>query len=113
MKMLIIGGTSFMGSSMTKQLIDCGYNIDVLANKKEDVFFSGYNEVLECDRSEDEALKNLLINRRYDYIVDIDTAMKKDVMNLLNVSSKKNIGKYILCSSNEVYNDFTAGVEGY
>ncbi|MGL5574009.1 MAG: hypothetical protein ACRDCW_00395 [Sarcina sp.] len=46
MKMLIIGGTSFMGSSMTKQLIDCGYNIDVLANKKEDVFFSGYNEVL-------------------------------------------------------------------
>ena len=110
MKMLVIGGTSFIGSTMTKQLIEMGYNIDVLANRKEEVFFEGYNNVLECDRSKEEALKELVIDTRYDYIVDIDTAMKKDVMNLLNASSKENIGKYILCSSNDIYNDFKSYV---
>ena len=28
-------------------------------------------------------------------------------MNLLNVSTEKNVKKYILCSSSDIYNDFS------
>ena len=105
-KMLIIGGTSFIGSSMTKQLIKLGYSVDMIVETKESVSFVGYNKILVCDRSKEDNLKELLIDTRYDYIVDIDNHIKKDVMNLLNISSEKNIGKYILCSSNEMCNDF-------
>lgn len=106
-KMLVIGGTSFIGSSMTKELIELGYYVDIVAKSQKEVFFEGYKNIIICDRSNEDNLKNAIIGTRYDYVIDIDNIMKQDVMNFLNASSRENIGKYILCSSKEVYSDFT------
>lgn len=102
MKMLIIGGTSFKGSKMTMELIDLGYEIDLLVESEKDVFFGGYKNIVVCDRSDEFNLKNVVLERKYDYIVDIDNHMKKDVMNLLNSSNKENLGQYMLCSSGNI-----------
>lgn len=107
MSILVIGGTSFIGSSMVKQLINQGYTIDLLVSDKNEVTFNGARDLLLCDRKDNNNLKNLLINKSYEYILDISDRIQEDVMNLLNVSTEKNVKKYILCSSRDVYNDFS------
>ena len=106
MKILVIGGTSFVGSSMVKNLIDLNYNIDMLVQDKNEIILNNPKNILYCTRKGENELKDTLINTRYDYIIDINTKIEADVMCFLNKSSKKNIGKYILCSSNEVFNSF-------
>lgn len=107
---LVIGGTSFIGSSMTNYLINKGYTIDMVIENEDNIACKGYRQTLICDRSNQMNLKNLLLNKSYDYILDIDSEMRIDVMNLLNASSEKNVRRYILCSSNDIYNDFVGNI---
>ena len=111
MSILVIGGTSFIGSSMTKQLINQGYTIDLLVSDKNEVIFNGARDLLFCDRKNNNDLKNLLINKSYEYILDISDKIQDDVMNLLNASTEKNVKRYILCSSSDIYNDFTNNLQ--
>lgn len=105
MKILIIGSTSFKGSKMTKELIELGYNIDILVSSIESVTFDGYKKVIICDRSDENLLKNSIISNKYDFVIDIDTHMRRDIINYLNFSSKENIGRYILCSNTNTLDD--------
>lgn len=107
---LVIGGTSFIGNSMTNYLINKGYTIDLIAKNEESVVCKGYRNILTCDRDDEMNLKNLLLDKSYDYILDIDSEMRQDVMHLLNASSEKNVRRYILCSSNEIYGDFVSSI---
>ncbi|MGL4992489.1 MAG: NAD-dependent epimerase/dehydratase family protein [Sarcina sp.] len=110
MKMLIIGGTSAIGSSVTQYLIEWGYNIDVIAGHESEVSYKGYEELLLCDRSKNEAFKELIQGRRYDYIIDIDEEIKSDVMYFLNTASKDEVGKYMLCSTENIQNIIAGGL---
>ena len=104
--MLIIGGTSFMGNAMVKNLIDLNYDIDMLVEDKKEIILTKPQSILYCKRENTDELKNALMKTRYDYVIDINTKIEPDVMCFLNESSKNNIGKYVLCSSSEVLNSF-------
>ncbi|MGL4740819.1 MAG: NAD-dependent epimerase/dehydratase family protein [Sarcina sp.] len=110
MKMLVIGGTSAMGSSVTQYLIEWGYNIDIVAQHESEVSYKGYEELLLCDRSKNDAFKNLMQGRKYDYIIDINEEIKSDVMNFLNTASKDEVGKYMLCSTENIQNIIASGI---
>ena len=110
MKILVIGGTSFIGNAMVKNLIELNYDIDILVESKGEIILTKPQNIVYCTRKRTNELKDTLIKTRYDYILDINTKIEADVMCFLNQSSKDNIGKYILCSSNDVFNSFKIAI---
>lgn len=91
---LVMGGTEFVGKSVVKELIVRGFQVDFITRGLKVVNFDGYHEHIICDRHNQEMLKKYLMNKEYDYVIDVSAYTKEDVemlLNSLNLTSLKNI----------------------
>lgn len=102
-EVLIMGGTTFVSSSIAKYLINKGYIVDILTRGQRLVNYSGFREHIVCDRKSFESMEKALKNKCYEFIFDISAYMREDVEILLKSINKQRLKKYIFCSSGAVY----------
>lgn len=102
---LIMGGSTFVTSSLAKHLIEKGYIVDILTRGLKEIKYSGYRKHIICDRKNKNELKRSLENNDYKFIFDISAYTKEDVEILLSCVNISKLGKYIFCSSGAVYEE--------
>jgi len=101
MKILVLGGTYFIGRKLTKKLLEDEFDVTLLNRGTRGNVFPGI-ETLIADRHDAEKMKTVLRGKEYDAVVDVsgytrdDTAMAFD-------SLRGRIGQYIYLSSAAVY----------
>ena len=103
MKILVMGGTEFVSSSLTKYLISKGYIVDIFTRGIKLIKYDGIRKHLKGDRKSIEDLKVNISNESYDYIFDISAYVKEDVEKLVAILNKDNLKRYVFCSSGAVY----------
>ncbi|MBC2582436.1 NAD-dependent epimerase/dehydratase family protein [Clostridium sp. DJ247] len=103
MKILVMGGTEFVSSSLTKYLISKGYIVDIFTRGIKPTKYDGIRKHLKGDRKSIEDLKVNISNESYDYIFDISAYVKEDVQKLITILNKENLKRYVFCSSGSVY----------
>ncbi|WP_017414017.1 SDR family oxidoreductase [Clostridium tunisiense] len=117
MKVLVMGGTEFVSSSLAKHLIAKGYTVDIFTRGIKEIKYEGIRKHLKGDRKLIEDLERNLLGESYDYVFDISAYVKDDVKNLIEVLNRDNLKRYVFCSSGAVYipseemitEDFTRG----
>ncbi|MDD7794129.1 NAD-dependent epimerase/dehydratase family protein [Clostridium sp. 'White wine YQ'] len=100
---LIMGGTTFVSSSLAKHYIKQGYNIDILTRGIKTLDYNGFINHLICNRKSKSEVVEVLKKKSYEYIFDISAYTKEDVEILLTSIDKTNLKGYIFCSSGAVY----------
>ena len=90
-RILILGGTKFIGKTLVRKLSRKDFNIDVISRNK--------NNVKNIDKFynfEIKKIKNYNFNKKYDYVIDFISSEKKILKDVLN---KINFKKYIFIST--------------
>lgn len=100
---LIMGGTTFVSSSLAEYLIGQGYEVDILTRGTKSINYDGFKEHLICDRRLKNEIQRVLKGKQYEFIFDISAYTKEDVEILLTSIDKSKLKKYIFCSSGAVY----------
>ncbi|MCY6960231.1 NAD-dependent epimerase/dehydratase family protein [Clostridium brassicae] len=103
MKILVMGGTEFVSSSLSKYLISKGYTVDIFTRGIKPIKYDGIRKHLKGDRKSIKDLKANIANEKYDYIFDISAYVKEDVQKLIKILNKENLRRYVFCSSGSVY----------
>lgn len=117
MKVLVMGGTEFVSSSLAKHLIAKGYTVDIFTRGIKEIKYEGIRKHLKGDRKLIEDLERNLLGESYDYVFDISAYVKDDIKKLIKVLNRDNLKRYVFCSSGAVYipseemitEDFTRG----
>ena len=102
-RILVMGGTTFISSSIAQYLISKGYDVDILTRGLKPINYEGFSNHLVCDRKSKEEVQNVLNGKEYEFIFDISAYTKEDVEILLTSIDKSKLEKYIFCSSGAVY----------
>lgn len=103
MRVLVMGGTEFVSSSLAKYCISKGYMVDIFTRGLRTVQYEGVNKHLIGDRKASEDLLRNLEGEKYDYVFDISAYTKEDVEKLVTVLNKESLKRYVFCSSGAVY----------
>lgn len=110
---LVMGGTSFVSSSLAKHLIGQGYEVDILTRGIRPINYQGFREHLVCDRKSKDQMQKVLNGKRYEFIFDISAYTKDDVEILLTSIDMSKFKKYIFCSSGAVYKPSDIAIKEY
>ncbi|MVX63499.1 NAD-dependent epimerase/dehydratase family protein [Clostridium chromiireducens] len=110
---LVMGGTTFVSSSLAKYLIGQGYSVDILTRGNNKIEYEGIKEHIICDRKSKDEMEKVLKGRQYEFIFDISAYTKEDVEILLNTINKSTLKKYIFCSSGAVYKPSNTLIQEY
>lgn len=100
MRVLLVGGTGFLGGHVRTALLAAGFEVSVVSRGVRPVP-AGVTH-LQCDRRDVEALGRLLEGRRFDFTVDFTAFDAADVERLLLIPYAA-LGRYVLISSGQVY----------
>lgn len=99
MKILIIGGTRFVGHHIAQYAIDQGHQVTLFNRGKTEITLTGDFNTIVGDRNVDlEKLRGLL----FDAVIDTCAYFPKQVEATANVL-KETVGKYLLISTISVY----------
>jgi 2'-hydroxyisoflavone reductase len=103
MKILIIGGTLFLGKHITKRALEKGYEVTLFNRgmRNPDIFQDA--ERIKGDRDKDI---DLLRNRKWDAVIDTCGYIPRIVEKSAEILSC-NAGKYVFISTISVYKDFS------
>ncbi len=102
MNILVIGGNSFFGKKLVKNLIDEGEEVTLLNRGNKDDGFGDKVNRLKCDRTDQEALVKIIGNMNFDVIYDQVCFDYKTAKAACEVFEGK-VGHYIFTSSMSVY----------
>ena len=69
MKILVMGGTRFIGVYLTKMLVEAGYDVTLCNRGNKPTPVAGVKQI-HCDRTDGEALKAALAGKVFDIIFD-------------------------------------------
>lgn len=103
-KILIMGGTQFVGKAVAKYLIQKHQSIDIFTRGNIAVDYDGVNRHIKGDRKNKNFVKKALSNKKYDFVIDISAYTSKDAAILIPNLNKSCLKKYIFLSSGAVYN---------
>lgn len=100
MKILIIGGTRFLGKYLTEALLKAKQEVTLLNRGTTRNTFPFFEDVhwIVCDRHDKEKLKSSLKNRTFDVVIDTSAYTPEEIELVVEIFRDR-IGKYIFCSS--------------
>jgi nucleoside-diphosphate-sugar epimerase len=98
-RVLLLGGTGFMGSHAARALVAAGHDVTTLA-RGERPAISGV-ESLRADRGHADSLAEALAGRRFDVAVDFSAWTAGDIERLMSVTDAA-LGRYVLISTGQV-----------
>lgn len=102
MKLLVMGGTSFVSKAFAMYAIKKGYTVDIFTRGRTAVDYEGVNQHLVGDRRNEEDIKKL-ITEAYDYVVDVNPYFEEDVRLLCEALDTSQLKRYVMCSTASVY----------
>lgn len=102
MNILIIGGTRFVGDSLSRQLLAEGHTVAVLNRGRSADTLPDSVERLRADIAETEAIAALLSGRTFDAVINMIASGRDRTGNLLQVVLGCT-GHYLQCGSTGVY----------
>lgn len=108
MKILVMGGSSFVSKVIAMHGIQLGYEVDIFTRGNTPVDYDGIHKHIIGDRKNIHDLK--VITDAYDYVMDITSYVKEDVEMLLSVLDTSKIKRYVMCSTGSVYIDLKPGL---
>lgn len=100
MKVLVVGGTMFIGKHVVRALVKDGHSVTLLNRGQIDPH-PGY-PLIRADRSTDDLQSLPDLMQDWDAIVDLSAYFPKDVANLLKAVAGR-FKRYIFCSTISVY----------
>jgi nucleoside-diphosphate-sugar epimerase len=107
LKLLLIGGTKFLGRATVEAALDRGHEVTLLTRGQTNPELFPEAEKLRGDRSDPEAL-SLLAGREWDAVVDTCGYLPKDVRASAE-AVRDSVGRYLFVSSISAYADFREG----
>ena len=108
MKVLILGGTLFMGIHLVDQLLEYGHDVTIATRgKKQDPFGERVNRLI-IERTDIENMKNALVGKRFDVVYDNIALSSNAVRAFMEVMSPP---RYIMISTMSVYTDFHSSIK--
>lgn len=112
MRVLVIGGTRFIGVYLTRQLVEAGHEVVLLNRGNHPAPVEGV-ETIVCDRTNPEALKSALASQSFDAIFDNNGRELTHTQPLVDLFKGK-LKHFIYVSSAGVYakSDQMPHVEG-
>jgi nucleoside-diphosphate-sugar epimerase len=114
MKVLVMGGTSFNGLSLVRELAKTGHHVTVCNRGKNDARLPHGVERIACDRTDHTAMRLALGGREYDAIYDISGYTPKDVELMVELFRGRT-AHYVFASSTVIYapSDLVPITEGH
>ena len=106
MKLLIIGGTRFLGRHVVESSLKSGHSVSLFNRGSHTCDFSAEVEQLRGDRYLD---LNILDGRKWDVVIDT-CAYEPKAVRLSAKKLKGSVDQYIFISSVSVYRDWESGV---
>lgn len=107
MKLLVVGGTMFVGRHLVMQALERGHEVTLFNRGRSNPGLFPEVETITGDRRTEEGLDRLR-DRTWDCVIDTSAYFPKDVSSLLQRLSGK-VGHYTLISSISVYAPSEAG----
>ncbi|MEM6599650.1 MAG: NAD-dependent epimerase/dehydratase family protein [Cyanobacteria bacterium P01_C01_bin.69] len=101
MRVLVIGGTRFIGVYLTKLLVEQGHEVTLLNRGNHPAPVDGVEGIV-CDRKDPAALKSALTDKSFDAIFDNNGRELSDTQSLID-SFKGKLKHFIYVSSAGVY----------
>lgn len=101
MRVLVLGGTQFVGRAVAEGLIACGWDVSILTRGRLPVGYSGLTRHYRADRRDPASLRELA-DERFDAVVDVSAYTAADVAPVLD-SLRLDGVRYVLVSSGAVY----------
>ena len=105
MKILILGGTRFVGKLLVNRLLENGYDVTLLTRGNTKDIFENRVKKLYVSRSDKIAMKRCLDKKEFDIVYDNICFNAKDAKITCEIFNKTKIKKYIFISSMYVYNE--------
>jgi nucleoside-diphosphate-sugar epimerase len=105
MHILVMGGSQFVSKSLALHLINKGYHVDIFTRGKIGVDFIGFQDHLVGDRNSRDQIKQLLKDKKYEYVFDISAYTRLQVETLLENIDTSLLKRYVFCSSGSVYSE--------
>ncbi|MEL7223711.1 MAG: NAD-dependent epimerase/dehydratase family protein, partial [Cyanobacteria bacterium J06576_12] len=105
MKVLVIGGTRFIGVYLTKLLVEKGHEVALLNRGNHPAPVDGVETVV-CDRKDPATLKSVLSNRTFDAIFDNNGRELTDTQPLVEIfkgQKENSLKHFVYVSSAGVY----------
>ncbi len=102
MKILVIGGTQFIGRHVVEHLLADNYDVTLLNRGKTGPQLFPNVPIIKADRESDE-LKNIKgLQQNWDAVIDLCAYYPKDVSRILEILNGRT-GRYVFCSTISVY----------
>ncbi len=103
MKILVMGGTEFVGKAVAEYMISSGHEVSIFTRGIREPGYNGIHEHYKGGRRNAVDVRNAIKDEAFDYILDISAYVLSDVENLLNKVNKKKLKRYIFLSTGSVY----------
>lgn len=101
-KVLVLGGSYFVGRKIAVDLCENGYHVSIL-NRGTMPCPSSKIEQIICDRNNKEDMKEVLRNKRFDYIIDVSWKDMDWVETLCSTVCFSRVKAFVFISSSSVY----------
>lgn len=99
-RVLVIGGSYFIGKAITQELQSSGYEVTLLNRGSRMV--AGTKQ-LSCDRNDPKKMKSALKEKVFDYLVDVSGLNKEQVRILCDALNMQELKSMVFISSSAVY----------
>lgn len=102
MKILVLGGTGFIGRHLTRYLVECGHEVSVFHSGKGDVSFPGHVVHIHGDRSRLREHAPAFAAFSPEVVVDLIAFTEADAQSTIEVFGDK-VQRLVCASSMDVY----------
>ena len=101
-KVLVLGGSYFVGRKMVEFLAERGYAVTVLNRGTRTLSVEGVQQIF-CDRNDGERMKKALAGKVFDYVIDVSWQDVSWVEKLCGALDFEQVKKFVFISSSAVY----------
>ncbi|MBE5931579.1 MAG: NAD-dependent epimerase/dehydratase family protein [Lachnospiraceae bacterium] len=101
-KVLVLGGSYFVGRKMVEFLAEHGYAVTVLNRGTRPLSVEGVQQIC-CDRNDGEGMKTALAGKEFDYVIDVSWQDVSWVEKLCAALPFESVKKFVFISSSAVY----------
>lgn len=102
MRVLVLGGTQFVGRALAMRLIACDHDVSILTRGRRPVEYGGLRRRYRADRKDPASLCELR-SERFDAVFDVSGYTAEDVRPVLDALRLGEGVRYVFVSSGAVY----------
>ena len=102
MKVLVMGGTQFNGLALVRELMRTGHDVTILNRGQTDAPLPRGVKRLYADRTDHDAMRQVLGGQEFDCIHDVSAYRPEDVQLMVELFRGR-VGHYIFASSTVIY----------